>query len=243
MRSLYFLTAFLILFVGCSLFGLTISFGQSIAKTTLFKKQSLEELRKQNQAPRQSTFQTVTLTPAYHNPLARDHSIEQQNRIMLAQHGMLPGQNQNRKQKEYDEIRQELRQDKIKEQQAQFIVAQRSFQNSYQEFSKLNPDSFSVTKAIYLAESAWYDNPPSFQEFEKAIQSNADLVRLILKNEALDSRNNIALNYAIQKLYNSNNQFINQKTKKIVTVPKLGYDFDDFMGEKIGAICLLPSSF
>lgn len=209
---------------------MTAAYGQSIAKTTLFKRQSLDDLRRQNPAPSHTSFQTVAITPAYHNPLATDNAIEQQNRIMLAQHGMLPGQTSS--QKEYNDIREELRQDEIKEKRDQLLLAQRKFLNSFQAFLSLNPDSFSITRAVYTAESAWYDNPPPFKDFENAIQARADLVKLILQKEGLDRYNNLALNYAIQKLYRSDNQFLDKRTRKIISIPRLGYDFNDFMGEK-----------
>lgn len=210
--------------------GIIKGFGQTIGRHAIFKKLSLTELRQQNFAPQHSPFQPVTFTPVYRNPILGENSVEQQNKLILQQHGMLPGQNP--KQREYELIKQELREDELKEKEAWRFAMRKPFQNSFQEFLKLNPDSFSITRAIYLCESAWYDNPPTWQEFEMAIQAQAGLVKEILKREGLSSKNNIAVNYAIQKLYRQDNQFVNPKTKQIFTVPRLRYDFNDFMGEK-----------
>ena len=66
----------------------------------------------------------------------------------------------------------------------------------------------------------------------KAIQIKADLVKQILKRERLDANNNLALNYAIQKLFSQTNYFYNAKTKQTVAVLPIRYDFEDFKGEK-----------
>ncbi len=201
---------------------------QTTGRVNLFKKQSLTELQQTDLSPKERNFQPVVGTPVNQNPILGNDPIEEQNRKMLAAHGMLPGT----KQQQLTELRTELKQDEVKTQNDIYLAAQKPFLNNYNEFLKLDPDNFSITKAIFLTESAWYDNPPSFDEFNKAIQSRADLVKAILKREGLDDKNNIAINYAIQKLYKQENQFTDPKTKRVFTVPKLGYDFNDFMGEK-----------
>lgn len=159
-----------------------------------------------------------------------ENSIEQQNRLILEQRGMLPGQTSKRR--EYEQIKQELSEDELREKEAWRLAMRKPFENRFQQFLKLNPDSFSIVRAIYLCESAWYDNPPTWQEFEEAIRARAELVKQFLKREGLSLKNNTALNYAIQKLYRQDNQFLNPKTRQTFTVPRLGYDFNDFMGEK-----------
>lgn len=230
MRQPTTLTDFTLLILLCLSLGKNEVLGQSIGKSTLFQKQTIEQLSKQGPAPQQTSFRSITVAPNYHNPILGNSSIEEQNRIILQQQGMLPGQNS--KQREYEEIKQELRQDEIRERQATWLTMKKPFQASFHEFLKLNPDSFSITRAIYLCESAWYDNPPTWREFEEAVTQRAELVRLLLKSEGLNGRNNMALNYGIQKLYKQDNRFINQKTKQSFTLRKLGYDFDDYMGEK-----------
>lgn len=212
------------------LLSVTFCNAQTVGKTALFKKQTLNELQQNPPKPQQSTFQSITIAPIYQNPILGSNSIEQQNRIILQQQGMLPEQNP--KQRELQQVKQELREDELKERENQRLLMARPFQNNFQEFLKMNPDSFSITKAIYLCESAWYDNPPTWHEFENAIKERADLAKQILKREGLNIKNNTAINYAIQKLYKQSNQFTNPKTKQSYTVARLGYDFNDFMGEK-----------
>ena len=108
------------------------------------------------------------------------------------------------------------------------------FQRNFSAFLELDPDHFSIAKAVYLSESAFYDSAsrPGWDQFEKSIAKRAGLVRQILKREGLSEKNGIAVNYAIQKLYSQDNSFYDSATRRQYTVPKLRYDFEDYMGDK-----------
>ncbi|MBK7882545.1 MAG: hypothetical protein IPJ81_00905 [Chitinophagaceae bacterium] len=114
----------------------------------------------------------------------------------------------------------------------QRLEATKSYRNSFTQLNALNPDSFSIAKAIYLVENAFYKNQFSYEQFENAIQNRAELVKQILKREHIDPNNNLALNYGIQKLFSQANRYFNPKTKQTIDIPPLQYDFDDYMGEK-----------
>jgi hypothetical protein len=213
--------------------GLTSTYGQPISRQTLFSKKSITELTQHPLTPQQQKFQEVTTTPVVinnYNPILGNNSIEQQNRIILQQQGMLPGQNN--KQREVQQLKQELRNDEIEAAKAQRLAMMKPFQNSLQEILKMNPDSFSVTKAIYLTESAWYDKAPTYQQFENAIKQRAEVVKQILKQQGINPNSNIAKNYGIQKLYKQDTKYINPKTKQTFIAPKVTYDFNDPYGDK-----------
>ena len=155
--------------------GLTNIYGQSISRSTLFSKHSITELTQHPPTAQQQRFQEVTTTPVVinnYNPILGNSSIEQQHRIILQQQGMLPGQNN--KQREVQQLKQELRNDEIEAAKAQRLAMMKPFQSSLQELLKMNPDSFSISKAIYLTESAWYDKAPPYQQFENAIKQRAE---------------------------------------------------------------------
>ena len=223
-----------LLIISLLAWGLTSIYGQSISRQTLFSKKSIAELTQHPPTPQQQKFQEITTTPVVinnYNPILGNSSIEQQNRIILQQKSMLPGQS-NQQQRKLQNLKQEMRQDEIEADKAAYIAKMKPFQNSLNEFLKMNPDSFSITKAIYLTESAWYDKPPTYQQFENAIKQRADLVKQILKREGINTNSNVAKNYGIQKLYKQDNNFINPKTKQTFTAPKITYDFNDPYGEK-----------
>lgn len=91
--------------------------------------------------------------------------------------------------------------------------------------------SFSLTEAIYTVENAYLKNGLNRGQFYSAIQSRAEFARQIMQREQLDTGNNLAKNYAIQRQFEQENKFIQPKTGKAITVPKLEYDFNDFMGD------------
>jgi hypothetical protein len=220
----------LLCFINLFAYGLSIAYGQKISNSVLFKKQSLSELTKNSPRPQEQQYQNITTVPVTinnYNPILGNGSIEQQNRKMQEQHGMWPGQ-QN-KQNEEREFRREQREAA----NALRMEKRRPFLNSLQELLKMNPDSFSVTQAIYLSESACYAKGlPTYQQFEDEIKRRAELVKQILKKEGIDPQSNVAKNYGIQKLYKQDNSTIDSKTKKVKITPKLSYDFNDFLGDK-----------
>ena len=209
-------------------FGFTNSFGQTPGNT-IFGRPTLSQLQQQSRTPQQQPYQPApyeVLKPnRNHNPIVGNNQIERQNAI-------IPQQRAGNQQSEYNAIKQELKEDEIKVTNEKRNQQSQIFQSKLQQFLNLNPDSFSIAKAIYLSESAWYDRPPTFEQFNNAIKARANLAKTIMHQEKLNPKNNTAINYAIQKLYTQDNKFYNPKTKKWVTVPRIRYDFNDPMGEE-----------
>lgn len=176
------------------------------------------------QAPTQSYF----INQYLNNQPNVDPAIKEQNLRIMQQMGMqVPGLPSSNKQQQADQVH-ELLNENDKDEYA--LVVQR-FQNYFTNFLQLNPDSFSITKVVYLSEAPYYDNPPSFQVFEGVIKQRANLVKQILKQQGLSIKNGSAVNYAIQKLFSQNNIFYDAKTGKEYVAKKISYDFDDFYGE------------
>jgi hypothetical protein len=121
---------------------------------------------------------------------------------------------------------------KFYREQMEWLAKTQSYRQAYNFLSQLNPDSFSITKAVFAIENAYMDNKLSYDELNKALKERTDLVKQILKREGLNSKNNLAANYGIQKLFSQQNMFYRAKYHKSVLVPSIKYDFDDFMGEK-----------
>lgn len=140
--------------------------------------------------------------------------------------------NDNRPQTSNSFLHKDLRQEKIEIKETLREYFKTNFLGYYQQFLQLDPDSFSITKAVYLSEAAFYNTPYSFTEFQKQIKQRADLVNQILTREDLNNQNNIALNYGIQKLYTDNNLYLNDKTHNSYVIGKLQYDFEDYAGDK-----------
>jgi hypothetical protein len=106
------------------------------------------------------------------------------------------------------------------------------YRDAVGELLKMNPDSFSVTRAVFLVENAYMDNTQSYEAFCQALQTRVDLVRQILKRNGLNGHNNIGLNYGIQQLFRRQNLYTNPHTGQSILIPPIHYDFDDIMGAK-----------
>jgi hypothetical protein len=164
------------------------------------------------------------------NPLLQDDRYTAQNQKILQQAGMLPGPSLigEKHAKEVELAQQELRTTNLGG------AWMKDFQDNFNQFLQLDPDHFSICKAVYLSESAYYDhsNRPAWTQFEASIEQGARLVRQILKRERLSDKNGTAVNYAIQKLYAQNNEYYDSATQIQHIVPKLRYDFEDYMGDR-----------
>ncbi len=172
---------------------------------------------------------TQQFFPVQRNSLTLNDPYREQNLRLMQQGGMdIPGQPSINRQQQIAAVREVLREEAHERRDG----ASRPFQNSLRQFMQLNPDNFSITKAVYLAESAYDPNMPPYEQFEGAIKEWAALVKQTLKREGLNPANNTAINYAIQKLYRHTNTYYNSQTKKTYTIPPLRYDFEDMMGDK-----------
>lgn len=166
------------------------------------------------------------------NPMLPKDLNREQNYRMMQQAGMtVPGPT-NSRQASMADVKAVLSEEK--ESKAAEINERRlsAFQNNVNQFLQLNPDSFSIMRAVYLSESAFYDNPPSFAAFESAFKQSAEMVKQILKKEGLSQKDNLSINYAIQELYHHSNEFYDSSMKRTYVKRKFRYDLNDFLGEK-----------
>lgn len=112
------------------------------------------------------------------------------------------------------------------------IAATNSYRLAYNHLTELNPDDFSISKAVFYVENAYFDNKLSYVNLEMALKERAEIVRQLLVKKHLNVNDNLALNYGIQKMYSQPNELYSAKYKRSVTVPPFKYDFEDFRGEK-----------
>ena len=163
--------------------------------------------------------------PIFNNPnQQQDRQIQQYERDLQAV---------NARDQQAAETKNELKQENFYRDYLAHLEETKIYRSTYNQLLKeFNPDSFSIVKATYLVENAYYNNTLPFDRFANAINARAALVKQILKREHIDPKNNTALNYGIQKLFSQPNNYSNSKTKRTITVQPVKYDFKDFKGEK-----------
>lgn len=105
------------------------------------------------------------------------------------------------------------------------------YHSAYRRLLQLNPDSFSITAAVFMVENAWYDNKYPFDGLTKRMEIEAGIIKQILKTEKLKS-NDVSINYAIQKRFRQGGMFYDAKSKSNKLARPFQYDFKDITGEK-----------
>lgn len=85
-----------------------------------------------------------------------------------------------------------------------------------------------LKRAVFTVENAWYENTKSYETYCAKINDLVTICKEIAAQEKLDITNPVVVHYVIQKLFSET--VVLKKSKK--TIFPLGYDFDDFWGDK-----------
>lgn len=226
--------------------GLTSIYGQTPNSLTIFNRPTLSQLIQLSSTPQPATFQPIGInqfskpfnqsiqqTQIYSpNPILGGHnSNEQQNRQQLQQYEK-DLQMINQREQQLADVKNDIAQEEFYKRYMEWMANTKSYQQAFNTLNSFNPDSFSISKAVFTVENAFFGNKYGYEGFEKAVKQRAELVKQILKREHLNTKNNTALNYGIMKLYQQNNNYYDKKTKKTYSIKPFEYDFEDFRGEK-----------
>ncbi len=223
--------------------GLTSIYGQTPNSLTILNRPTLSQLIQLPSTPQAATFHQIDInrfsTPSNQqtllysaNPISGGQNFNQQQNNQQLQQYERDLQAVNARDQQLAEIKNDISQEKFYKEYMEWMVKTKAYQEAFKTFSKFNPDSFSISKAIFTVENAFYGNKFNYEGFEKALKQRAELVKQILKRENLNTKNNTALNYGIMKLYQQNNNYYDKKTKQTYSVKPFRYDFEDFRGEK-----------
>lgn len=108
-----------------------------------------------------------------------------------------------------------------------------SYKMAFEKLLRMDPNSFSITKALFLVESAYDEKGKlTYEQFMQSINKGAAIVKQLLKREGLSDKDSLALNYGIQKLFRQTNSYYDSKTKQTYCIAPIKYDFEDYRGEK-----------
>lgn len=232
-------------FIICFLtLGLTITYGQTPNGLTTFNRPTLSQLIQLPSTPQPATFQQIDINH-FSKPINQQTQLYSPNPILSGQN--FTGQQRNSQQlQQYErdlqmvnmseqqlaEVKNDIAQEEFYKKYMEWAEKTKSYQQAFKTLSSFNPDSFSISKAVFTVENAFFGNKYNYESFENALKQRAELVKQILKRENLNTKNNTALNYGIMKLYQQNNNYYDKKTKQTYSVKPFRYDFEDFRGEK-----------
>ncbi len=137
-----------------------------------------------------------------------------------------------RQQQQAESIRSRDREDDVAYNRIAYLRVQQQYRQAFDQIMGMDGDNFSITKAVFLVENVFYDNCLSFAEYIKTIKAKTDLCKQIMKSENLNPDNDLAKNYAIQKLFSGRAKIFDKHTKSWQPVKPFRYDFEDFRAEK-----------
>jgi hypothetical protein len=163
--------------------------------------------------------------------MVEHNEIDARNQRMLEQLHMAPGPTNPGQVSQLADIERDVKEFSMNREEMEWLKKTKHYRGAFAALSRMNPDSFSITKAVFFVENAYLNDSLTFAEFDYAVKERADLVQQILKREGLPRKNNTALNYGIQKLYEQPNKYYHAQSGKVITVPPIKYDFTDIRGE------------
>ncbi|MEI9806640.1 MAG: hypothetical protein WDO16_01465 [Bacteroidota bacterium] len=211
---------------------------QPKVKYDVFSRPSLGQIPIALPHPAQFESVSSTYSPGMNQPLQinslliSQNLIGRQNQQIIQQNNLLYEHDNFRRNDQSAEIQRDLMEEKLYKEHIEWLDKSKYYRSAYSQLMQLKPDSFSITKAVYIVENAWLENKYSFEIFRERLQVEAKVIKQQLKSEKLSLQDNLALNYGIQKRYRQNIYQYDLKSKQTRTVKPFGYDFEDFQGQK-----------
>lgn len=158
-------------------------------------------------------------------------NIHEQNQRVLQQHEAISNGGSQRD-AILEDIRNDVREVQLGHEYREWLAKTKYYREAYENLLQLNPDSFSITNAVYLVENAWYEGKYSFSSLKSRLQLEAKIIKQQLRNEKVNLDNTLALNYGIQKRFKTGGQYYDPKKKQTLSIKPFKYDFEDYKGEK-----------
>ncbi len=106
------------------------------------------------------------------------------------------------------------------------VLKRQSYHRAFQALQAMNPDDFSIRKATFLIENAFYDEQKSEGDFNKTIANTVDFIQQIIKQQGVNPQDNTAQNLVLYQY------FTDTLTSGEQTHYPYRYDFNDYMGQK-----------
>ncbi|WP_024768453.1 hypothetical protein [Aquimarina macrocephali] len=100
------------------------------------------------------------------------------------------------------------------------------YRKAFDSLRKTNPDNFSMSRATFLIENAFYNNTKSYADFERIIKNTGAFIQQAMQQQGLDTSSDLAKNLTIYQ-YMSDTLTVGNVTHKPYT-----YDFNDYMGKE-----------
>ena len=223
---------------ACALYA-NVTYSQVSVKYDIFKRNPLGI---DIQTPQPATLVPINIhsgsilpanPPTQYQQFFRTPSqdIQEQNLRVMQQHSALSN-NVNQRDEILAEVQDDILKLELGREYQEWAAKTQYYRDAYDGLLMLNPDSFSITQAVYLVENAWLEGKYSFTSLKDRLQIEAKIIKQQLKSQKLSTNDNLALNYGIQKRFKIGGQYYDAKKKKTLAIKPFKYDFEDYKGEK-----------
>ena len=108
------------------------------------------------------------------------------------------------------------------------IESTKHYRSAFNQLSKLNPENFSIKKATFIIENAYFEEKQNYEEFENGIKKIGDFLRTKMDELGYDQNRNLAKNFMLFQFFSDT---IKIKSKNLKHLP-FKYDFEDYLGIK-----------
>jgi hypothetical protein len=108
------------------------------------------------------------------------------------------------------------------------IESTKHYRKIFDELAELNADNFSLKKATFIIENAYYEEKQNYAEFEKVVKQTGNFLREKMDELGYDQNRNLAKNFILFKFFSDTLQI---KSKDLKHLP-FKYDFEDYLGIK-----------
>ena len=108
------------------------------------------------------------------------------------------------------------------------IESTKHYRKAFDELTKMKTDSFSVKKATFIIENAYFEEQQNYAEFEKVVKQTGNFLREKMDELGYDQNRNLAKNFMLFQFFSDTLQI---KSKNLKHLP-FKYDFEDYLGIK-----------
>jgi hypothetical protein len=108
------------------------------------------------------------------------------------------------------------------------IESTKYYRKAFDQLSELNAENFSVKKATFIIENAYFEEKQNYEEFENVVRQTGDFLRAKMDELGYDQNRNLAKNFMLFQFFSDTLEI---KSKNLKHLP-FKYDFEDYLGVK-----------
>lgn len=108
------------------------------------------------------------------------------------------------------------------------IESTKYYRNAFEQLNAMNPKNFSVKKATFIIENAYFQKQKNYDDFNKIIEQTGDFLQTKMDELGYNPNSNLAKNFMLFQFFADTLQI---KSKDLKHLP-FKYDFEDYMGIK-----------